>query len=118
MVWSLFADSLIMANVALGGGLRSFSEAVSEEVKGTGVTVTAFCPGPTATGFEQAASMDKGSTMFRKAAKAEDVAKGGIRAMMRGKTLSYYGGYTKFMSLMCRLVPRSTARKYAARMNQ
>lgn len=59
----------------------SFSEAVGEEVKGTGVTVTAFCPGPTSTGFEKAASMGRGSTMFKRAAKAEDVAKGGIRAM-------------------------------------
>lgn len=80
--------------------------------------MTAFCPGPTATGFEQAASMDKGSTMFRKAAKAEDVTKGGIHAMMRGKALSYYGGYTKCMSFMCRIVPRPVAREYAARMNQ
>lgn len=39
--------------------VRSFSEAVAEEVKGTGVTVTAFCPGPTATGFEQAAAMKR-----------------------------------------------------------
>ena len=36
--------------------VRSFSEAVAEEVRGTGVTVTAFCPGPTATGFEKAAA--------------------------------------------------------------
>lgn len=97
--------------------VRSFSEAVYEEVKGTGVTVTAFCPGPTATGFEKAASMDKGSAMFKKAAKAKEVAKGGIRAMMRGKALSYYGGYTKCMSILCRLVPRSVARKYAAKMD-
>ena len=54
----------------------------------------------------------------KQAAKAEDVAKGGIRAMMRGKALSYFGGYTKCMSFMCRLVPRSVARKYAAGMNQ
>lgn len=52
------------------------------------------------------------------ATKAEDVAKGGIRAMMRGKTLSYFGSYTKCMSLLCRIVPRSVARKYAAGMNQ
>lgn len=97
--------------------VRSFSEAVAEEVKGTGVTVTAFCPGPTATGFEQAAAMDKGSAMFRKAAKAEDVAKAGVRALKKGKVLSYYGGYTKCMSILCRIVPRSVARKYAARMN-
>lgn len=38
--------------------------------------------------------------------------------MMRGKALSYYGGYTKCMSFMCRIVPRSVAREYAARMNQ
>ena len=41
--------------------VRSFSEAVAEEVKGSGVTVTAICPGPTATGFEKAASMKGGS---------------------------------------------------------
>lgn len=98
--------------------VRSFSEAVAEEVKGTGVTVTAFCPGPTATGFEKAADMQKDSTMFRKAAKAEDVAKGGIRALGKGRVLSYYGRYTKCMSLLCRLVPRSVARKYAAKMNR
>ena len=91
--------------------VRSFSEAVAEEVKGTGVTVTAFCPGPTATGFEQAAAMEKDSTMFKKAAKPEDVAKGGIRAMRKGKVLSYYGGFTKRMSFLCRIVPRSVTRK-------
>lgn len=83
--------------------VRSFSEAIAEEVKGTGVTVTAFCPGPTATGFEQAAAMGKGSTMFRKAAKADEVAKGGIRAMTKGKVLSYYGRYIKCMSFLCRI---------------
>ena len=97
--------------------VRSFSEAVSEEVKGTGVTVTAFCPGPTKTGIEAAAAMEKDSTMFRKAASASDVAKGGIRALKKGKALYYYGRYTKCMSFLCRLVPRSVARKYAAKMN-
>lgn len=80
--------------------------------------MTAFCPGPTATGFEQAAAMGKGSVMFRKAAKAGDVAKGGIRAMARGKVLSYYGRYTKCMSFLCRIVPRSVARKYAEKMDR
>lgn len=98
--------------------VRSFSEAVAEEVKGTGVTVTAFCPGPTSTGFEQAAAMEKGSTMFRKAANAEDVAKSGIRALRTGKALSYYGAFTNGMNFMSRILPRSVTRKFAAKMNR
>ena len=49
--------------------VRSFSEAVAKEVKGSGVTVTALCPGPTATGFEAAADMGNDSKMFKKSAK-------------------------------------------------
>ena len=44
--------------------------------------------------------------------------KGAMQCNSRGKTLSYYGAYTKCMNFMCRLVPRSVARKYAAGMNQ
>lgn len=47
--------------------------------------------------------MGKGSAMFRKAAKADEVAKGGIRAMTKGKVLSYYGRYIKCMSFLCRI---------------
>ena len=97
--------------------VRSFSEAVHEEVRGTGVTVTALCPGPTATGFEAAADMGSGSKMFQKAAKPEDVAKAGLRALGRGRALCYQGTFTKWMSFLCRLVPRSVARRFAAKMD-
>ena len=65
----------------------SFSEALSEELAGTGVTVTALCPGPTATGFESAASMGTSSTMFRHAASAAEVARDGYAAMRMGKAV-------------------------------
>ena len=98
--------------------VRSFSEAVAEEVRGTGVTVTALCPGPTATGFGAAADMGSESRMFKKAAKAEDVAKAGLRVARKGKALCYQGSFTKWMSFLCRLVPRSVTRKFAARMDK
>lgn len=98
--------------------VRSFSEAVAEEVKGTGVTVTAICPGPTATGFEQAASMKKGAVMFRKAADAGSVAAAGIRAMEKGKALCYQGFFTKTMSIGARIMPRAVTRYFAHKMNQ
>lgn len=98
--------------------VRSFSEAIAEEVKGTGVTVTAICPGPTATGFEKAADM-KNSKMFTafKPAKASDVAKAAVRACQKGKVLLYHGLSTKLMNIGARLVPRSVSRKFAAKIN-
>ena len=86
-------------------------------MKGTGVTVTALCPGPTATGFEAAAAMGSGSRMFRRAVKAEDVAKAGLRALQRGRALCYPGAFPKTMGFLSRLVPRSMTRRFAERMN-
>lgn len=96
----------------------SFSEALYEELKGTGVTVTALCPGPTATGFEAAADMGSNSTMFRHADDAATVARRGCEAMMNGKAVSLQGAITKRLAFAVRFVPRSVARKFAARMNR
>lgn len=98
--------------------VRSFSEAMADEVKGTGVTVTSLCPGPTATGFEKNADMGTNSTMFRRPASAEEVAKAGYEAMLRGKVLRYPSAFTKLMNIGARLLPRSVARKYATKMNR
>jgi short-subunit dehydrogenase len=56
----------------------SFSEGLSRELKGSGVTATALCPGPTQTGFVDAASMNN-SKLFSnfKVSGAEEVAAGG-----------------------------------------
>lgn len=98
--------------------VRSFSESVAEEVKDSGVTVTAFCPGPTATGFEKAASMGSKSTMFRHAASADKVAAAGYAAMMKGKVLSYCGALVKAANIGSRLLPRSISRKCSRYMNR
>ena len=98
--------------------VRSFSEAVAEEAEGTGVSVTALCPGPTATGFEKAAEM-KNSKMFTffRPADAKAVAEAGYKAMMKKKILLYYGASTKLMNIGARILPRSISRKFAGKIN-
>jgi hypothetical protein len=66
--------------------VRSFSEAVSAEVRGTGVTVTALCPGPVTTEFVEAGGFKKDSPgpSFIWSS-AEDVARAGIEGADKGK---------------------------------
>lgn len=99
--------------------VRSFSEAIAEEVRGCGVTVTALCPGPVETGFEKASNLE-GANMFKLLipADARDVALCGYRALMSGRTLKYYGIGAKAMSLAVRALPRSLCRKVAKKVNE
>jgi short-subunit dehydrogenase len=85
----------------------SLSYAIANEVKGTGVTVTALCPGPTATGFEDAASLN-GSKLFKtfKPKSSFDVALYGYKSMMKGKILAVHGTLNKLMVTMLRFYPR------------
>ena len=97
----------------------SFSEALSEELKGSGVTVTALCPGPTSTDFEKNANMDH-SVMFSqfKTSNAKDVAKAGYNAAMKGRAIKYHGVITYLFNIITRCFPRSTARYFAKKMNR
>lgn len=96
--------------------VASFSESVADEVKGSGVSVTTFFPGPTNTGFQEAAQMDADTVMFRKAAKAPVVAKRAFRAMMKRKVIRYCGAYAATMNVLCRLSPRALSRSCARKM--
>lgn len=89
----------------------SFSEAISRELKGSGVTVTTLCPGPTDTSFATAAGLGK-SLMHRMLppATSAEVAKAGYKAMMKGKTIEIPGFMNKFTALTPRLTPRSIVR--------
>lgn len=62
----------------------SFSQALAYEMKSSGVTVTALCPGPVNTGFAKAANMD-GNPLFKNAVLPSSTAKKGYRAMVKGK---------------------------------
>ncbi len=95
----------------------SFSEALAEEVRGDGVTVTALCPGPTATNFAAAA----GGTFSRwfkwNAMQADVVAQAGHRAFRAGKAIAIPGLSNRLLAFSVRLAPRALARKVAGYFN-
>ena len=92
--------------------VQSFSEALHEETAGSGVSVTALCPGPTATGFEKAASKN-GLAMFKYAADPAGIALAGYQAMKDGKALCYPGASVRLMNFGTRITPRLVSRKAA-----
>lgn len=90
----------------------AFSEALSEELKGSGVTVTALCPGPTRSGFQERAEMHD-SRLFKLSpvASSREVAQYGFRQMMKGKTVAVHGLGNKISVQLRRLAPRWLIRK-------
>ncbi len=88
----------------------NFSEALAAELSGTGVTVTAFCPGPTASGFQAAAQMEESAMVKgKKMPSSEDVAAAGYRAMQSGKAVYIPGFMNWLMAQGPRFVPRAIA---------
>ncbi|MBI2711147.1 MAG: SDR family oxidoreductase [Actinobacteria bacterium] len=90
----------------------SFTEALAEELRGTGVTATALCPGPTATGFQQAADMEMSRLVAgRNLPSAEEVAAYGVRAMERGDVIAVPGALNKVLAASVRAAPRPVLRR-------
>ncbi len=84
----------------------SFSQAIAEELRGTGVTVTCLCPGATETGFADRAAAQRTLLFKLPTADAGSVAKAGIRAMMQGKELAIPGLSNKGVVLSTKITPR------------
>lgn len=85
----------------------SLSEALADELSGTGVTVTTLCPGPTATGFASRAQLED-SRLFssRPTMGAAEVAEIGYRAAMLGKPVVVAGALNAWMAFSVRFAPR------------
>jgi short-subunit dehydrogenase len=88
--------------------VRSLSEALSYEAKGSEVTVTALCPGPTTTGFQSRARLE-GAWIMRAmpVMTAEAVAAIGYRGFRAGKPVVVTGWANRAMVASVRLAPRS-----------
>ena len=85
----------------------SFSEALANELKGSGVTVTCLCPGATDTGFQGRAGTEN-TILFRKLRPmtAKAVARDGYRALMSGRTLVISGFRNWLVAESVRFSPR------------
>jgi uncharacterized protein len=85
----------------------SFSEALANELKPRGVTVTCFCPGATETGFATRAGNDK-TRLFQKFGPmdAKTVAADGYHGLMKGKTLVISGMKNWLVAESIRFAPR------------
>jgi short-subunit dehydrogenase len=93
----------------------SFSEAIREELKGTGVNVTCLCPGPTKTGFAEHAEL-QGSRLFRGSIMdAKTVATIGYKGMLKGRALVIPGWRNWILMFGVRLVPLWVSAKIARR---
>lgn len=97
----------------------SWSQALAYELRGTGVTVTCHCPGPTATGFAQRAGNHK-SKLFQRSggvATAEETARHAYRATLAGKELAVHGTLNWLGTRAAQMSPR-TGRSIAANLNR
>lgn len=94
-----------------------FSEAIANELQGTGVSVTALCPGPTESGFQAAANLE-GSKMIKdkKFPSSKQVAEFGYRSMMNRKTVAIEGTMNCLMANSARFTPRNMVAKIVRNM--
>ncbi len=96
----------------------SFTEALSHELGGTGVTITASCPGPTATEFSAVAGSNKAKLSRLGVADAAPVALHAYRAMMAGKVVAIPGLMNKLIAQSTRLAPRAWLRAMVGGINR
>ncbi|HET9037975.1 MAG TPA: SDR family oxidoreductase [Myxococcaceae bacterium] len=98
--------------------VNSFSEALSHELKGTGVTATVSLPGATATEFASVAGSG-GTRLFKSGVmSSREVAAEAYRAMHRGTPFVVHGWKNRVLAFSVRLGPRSMVRAIAASMNK
>lgn len=112
-----FAPTPYMATYgATKAFVLSFSEALSEELKGTDVHVTALCPGVTRTGFQDRAQVNGMVLLRGPVMTADEVARTGYKALMSGKPVVVPGAMNGLMAFSPRLVPRGLTRWVGARL--
>jgi uncharacterized protein len=95
----------------------SFSVALAEELAGTGVSVTALCPGATRTRFQERAGVER-TRLFRSGVmEAGEVAQAGYAGLMAGQTVVVPGWRNRLLASSSALAPRRLTAKIARAFN-
>lgn len=105
----------LAAYAATKAYVTSLTESLVEEMRGTGVHLTALCPGLTHTEFQAVSSDGVSHTRAPKAMwlDADDVAKAGLAATAKGRALCVPGGAYKAMAAAAAVAPRTVVRRAA-----
>jgi short-subunit dehydrogenase len=100
----------------------SFSEALANELEGTGVTVTVLCPGPTQSGFQERAAMQDSKLVQRGGMMpimtSADVAAQGYQATKRARVTVIPGFGNRMGTLLPRFLPRNLVTRTVRRMQE
>ena len=89
-----------------------FSEAIYNELQGTGVSVTCLCPGATDSNFFKAAAMEESKLVKgKKLPTPKEVAEFGYKAMMKNKMTVIHGLMNTIMATSIRFAPRKLVPK-------
>lgn len=98
--------------------INSFTEALHEELRGTGVRVQTLCPGFTHTEFQQRAKMDTAHIPRIAWMSAEAVVERALQALERGRVVYVPGMLNRLMAGLMRLLPRRLVSWVVGRMTR
>lgn len=105
-IGSFMPGPLMAAYFASKAYVLSLSEALANELHGTGVTVTALCAGPTRTKFAHRARLTESRAFRGSLLEAAEVAREGFAAMMKGRRVLISGRKLRLQMLPASLMPR------------
>jgi hypothetical protein len=92
--------------------VTSFTEAVHEELKGSGIAVTVLCPGFTRTGFQESASVPAATEvpgfLWQE---ADEVAVAGLDALAKNRAVAIPGALNKALGAFSSVTPHAITRR-------